>query len=442
MFVGPALRRPSRQLQRACFGLGKCLGIHERYVRVRDSLRTASRLRSPVPEVTAASRPTVTLYADPAFRSSAGIEQYTRQLIQGLPYRSKAWQLQLVVTRSDYLAAIEELLRGADRQSRPDVQLLRGGGRLRRYTWTILGRPVVRSTNGRKSALSHSPLHVRLPVDGHAVVTAHDLHAIADPALVARREKLRLQPQLEARALRTADHLIAISRYTRDQVVDRLGRRRADISVVPHGVDHQRFHPRPPHETRPVLEARGLPPRYLLYVGSLYSRKLGRLLEGYGILRTQLADAPPLVIVGGRESTVSGERPLDQRLEAMGLQDNVIRLGVVPDEELPVILAAATVFVYVSLYEGFGMSVLEAMASGLPVVASNRTALPELVDEAAVTVDPRDPSAISSALRRLLSGREEAERLGSNAAKLAASFSWERTVYETTRVYERLLRLA
>lgn len=385
-------------------------------------------------------KPAVLLYSDPAFRSSAGIEQYTKNLVRGASEQQEGWSLVLACTEREYVDGLASLVEDLDPNRRPEIRLLHGDGRMLRYLWTFTGRPRVTRADASSVALTHSPVHVRVPGGKVELITVHDIHPAKNRALVARRERLALQPQVEATAIRSASHLIAVSKHTRDDVVDVFGRRADEITVVPQGVDHERFRPRPVDSVEPVLREYGIRSPYLLYAGSLYSRKLGHLLEAYALLRKRLVQPLALVLAGGREANLPGEPSLDERLTALSLTEHVIQTGPVPAGDLPPMFSGASVFVYVSKYEGFGMTVLEAMASGVPIVTSNTTALPELVRDAAVTVNPERPDEIADGLMEILQNQERARRLGRAAAAIAASYSWERTTMETVRVYERLIR--
>jgi glycosyltransferase involved in cell wall biosynthesis len=172
-------------------------------------------------------------------------------------------------------------------------------------------------------------------------------------------------------------------------------------------------------------------PPYLFHLGSSDARdNTETVLDAYRLLRDELPSAPPLVVAGG----------LDTRAEALRARApaGVELRGRVSDEELVALYQGATAFVDASLYEGFGYQVLEAMACGAPVVASNTTSIPEVVGEAGILCDPRSPEAFADALRRLLERPELAAELRAKGLARAAEFSWARTVEELVSVLERL----
>ncbi len=204
------------------------------------------------------------------------------------------------------------------------------------------------------------------------------------------------------------------------------------ITVIPHGVDPDFF---PPGPLEPERRAYDLPDRYLLFLGSLEPRKnLATLLDAYRLLPEELRHEYPLVIGGA-----SGwkNRPLRRRLQAE--QAAGLRLiGYVPPAALPLVYAGASVFVFPSLYEGFGMPVLEAMAGGAPVVTSNLSALPEVTGDAALLVDPRSPSELAKAIQRVLGDSELAERLREAGRRRARELTWEKTALATKAFFEQI----
>jgi glycosyltransferase involved in cell wall biosynthesis len=183
----------------------------------------------------------------------------------------------------------------------------------------------------------------------------------------------------------------------------------------------------------------GITGRFILYVGSLYSRKIGKLLEAYKLLCARSESAPKLVLIGGRESHRLGEKEVGARLAAMHLLHRVLQLGELPQERLPVFMNAAEVFIYASVNEGFGLTPLEAMACGAPVIVSNTSALPEVAGDAALLVDPGNEQEIASAMQRVLDDSALREELRRRSIARARQFSWEKTMQETLDLYRKML---
>jgi len=201
--------------------------------------------------------------------------------------------------------------------------------------------------------------------------------------------------------------------------------------------DPSMLNPRDPADGERIRSRYGLPARYILYVGTIQPRKnLTTLIEAYHLLRRDMPSAPPLVIVG-RKGWLYDD--LFTRIRELGLIDDVLFTGFVSDEELPYLFDGAKVFVYLSLFEGFGRPPLEAMACGVPVLTSDTTAIPEVVGDAGLTVAPLDRVAVADALSRLLADHSLAAELINRGAEQARKFSWERAARETLDVYRMLI---
>lgn len=251
------------------------------------------------------------------------------------------------------------------------------------------------------------------------VVVIHDAAALREPGWYSTAYA-SWQRLVMPRIARGARAVIVPSLFSKGEVVELLGARPERVEVIPGGVD-DRFSPSA--DPGPARQALGLRRPYVLTVGGLTSRKNFAILE---------LVAPRL----GREGVdvvVAGE---DRRELAAGERSGSVRyVGRVPDMLLPGLYAGAEAFVLPSLHEGFGLTALEAMKSGLPVVASDRGALPELCGEGAIYVDPLDPDALASALERAVgTGRPVGAAL-----ERAARFSWEATASRVDRLVSRLL---
>lgn len=290
----------------------------------------------------------------------------------------------------------------------------------------------VEASLGRCDAVFYHSLDVQPQRWGRKVVTIHDLmpmtHADYYPAPDAAHFERKV-PGI----VRDADALVAVSQYTKDVLVDRLGADASRITVVHHGVD-SRF-TRPDAGVIAGLKARlGLVRPYLLFVGTAEPRKnLPRLLDAYARLRSA-GHADLCFVIAGKAAW--GSQALRERISQLKLQDHVVLTGPFDSADLPALYAGADVFSLPSIAEGFGMPLLEAMACGTPVVASNSTALPEVYGDAALGVDPFDSDALCDAIARIRSDGELRESLVERGLQRAAAFSWGKSALRLASVFE------
>jgi glycosyltransferase involved in cell wall biosynthesis len=234
-----------------------------------------------------------------------------------------------------------------------------------------------------------------------------------------------------ALALRASRHVITISEAARTdyQRIYRVAPGR--VAAIPLAADPL-FCPRPLAEVAAVRRKHGLPEGYVLYLGSNKPHKnLVRLVDAWAQLQPQSA---PLVIAGAWDSRYPRVR---QRVRELGLDDIVLWLGPVAEPDLPALYVGATLFVFPSLYEGFGLPVLEAMACGTPVAASDSSSIPEVGGDAAFYFDPIDIDEMAETIRSLLHDDELQGRFRALGLAQAARYSWERTAQSTLEIYRR-----
>lgn len=278
------------------------------------------------------------------------------------------------------------------------------------------------------------PAHVVPLLHPQSVVTIHDLGFLHEPGShpAPDRRLLDLSTRWSARA---AQRVIAISAATRQDLVRAYGVPETKIRVVPHGVGPE-FRPVPPYVSEEVKVRLNLPSRYVLAVGTVQPRKnLGRLAAALRVLVEH--GLPHHLVIAGKRGWLAGT--VDQAIETSGMADRIHRVGYVAPTDLPAVYTGADAFCFPSLYEGFGLPALEALACGVPTLVSDRGALPEVVGDAALTVNPTDERAIGTALVRLLTDADLRQRLAAAGPLRAAHFSWDQTAAQTLAVLREVL---
>ena len=305
---------------------------------------------------------------------------------------------------------------------------------------------IPRSARGLGLSVWHAPYYFRpfwgLPSTvvtiGDVIGPAGDNAGGALPQLdrVRRRTVWRIAMRL---SVRTAAHVITYSRSARHDLQCAYRLADSSVSVVPLAADPQ-FRPQAATEVRRVREQYALPGSYVLYVGSNKPHKnLEALVDAWSlVVRSGDAgrgnDGLSLVVAGRQDPRYPAAR---RKSASLGLDERVRFLADVPDARLPALMSGAALFVFPSLHEGFGLPPLEAMACGTPVLASNRTSLPEVVGDAGLLVEP-EPAALAEGMRRLLADDELRRELCERGLQRAALFSWERVAAETLQVYRQV----
>jgi glycosyltransferase involved in cell wall biosynthesis len=268
---------------------------------------------------------------------------------------------------------------------------------------------------------------------GKSVVTIHDVIPLVLPWAFPLRHRMVLATAF-ARIRRQADVVIVPSTATAADVVRYLHVERERIIVIPMGCE-ARFQPiMNPTPVSTLRRRYGLPERYILFVGTLEPRKnIKRLLQAFSML---LAETPQddlkLVVAGGKGWGLDDFR---EAMAALGLGDHVLFTGFVDDDDLPALYRGAQLFVYPSLYEGFGLPVLEAMACGVPVITSDRSSLPEVAGDAALLVDPTQPEALAAAMASIINDGELRQSLRAKGLIRAREFTWDSVAQKTLAVY-------
>jgi glycosyltransferase involved in cell wall biosynthesis len=283
----------------------------------------------------------------------------------------------------------------------------------------------------------HAP-HYVLPAltPGRSVVTIHDCIHLMFPQYLHRRFAHSYARTSMWVATHRADRILTVSDTSKRDILKFFPVPADKIAVIYNAIDERFAIPPRQEEVDRVRERYQLDGQFVLYAGNVKPHKnLERLIEAFHRLRRAGFDQAKLVIIGDE---ISKHQALRRAVHRHNLHKHVRFLGFVSDETLAVLYRLASVFVFPSLYEGFGLPPLEAMASGTPVVTSNVSSLPEVVGDAAVLVDPYDTQAIADGLARTLSDRDLRETLRARGLARARQYSWERSVQQVRQIYEEV----
>ena len=380
-----------------------------------------------------------------AVRQGAGIGRYTRELVRALAEldRGHDYVLFAAMGRQRQEARSKRQEAGSKRQE-PDtawrsnfqMRSVPLSDRALAILWHRLQLPLwVEFVTGPVD-IFHSPDFVLPPVRrAKTLVTVHDLSFIRYPQCADANLRAYLN-KVVPRSVHRADLVLADSQSTKDDLIELLGVEPARIEVVYPGVE-QRFRP---IEDQALLEGvrklYNLPPRFVLGLGTLQPRKnFTQLIEAFADSRFAICDLH-LVIAGGKGWLYEG---IFATVERLGLEDKVIFPGFVADEHLPALYNLADLFVFPSLYEGFGLPPLEAMSCGTPVITSDASSLPEVVGEAGPMVEATDVEALAKAMKQILEDSTLREGMVIKGLEQARQFTWEKAAAKLLSLYETLI---
>lgn len=274
------------------------------------------------------------------------------------------------------------------------------------------------------------PLH-----HGRLVLTVHDISFVHYPALFRTSELAYLRLMVKA-SLKHADRILTSSDYSLRDIEQHYGMAAAKTVVTHLGVN-SRFRPVPEEPARDVLTKRyGLEGRFILFVGRLDVRKnIPILLAAFDRIKQKKNLSHKLIVAGKSEYHPEKLHDIVARCQS---NRDIVFTGYIPDSDLPFFYSQADAFVYPSLYEGFGLPCVEAMACGCPVIASKAAALPEILGEAARFVDPSDVEGLASSIEKVVSDREVQERMRRDGLERARRYDWAATARKTLDVYRNL----
>lgn len=286
--------------------------------------------------------------------------------------------------------------------------------------------------------LYHST-HYVLPawVPCKAVVTIHDIIHLLYPEFLPSPLAFLYAQRMIRRGLSRGDAIIAVSKSTKADLMEYFDVSGEKIDVVYQGVSDEFRQRLPEDQLADIKRSLGLDKKYILFVGNPKPHKnLDNVVRAFArALQLQEFDAE-LVCIGNRENS---DFKIRQRAQQLGIADRLRLLGHVADEVLPAVYQGATLFLFPTLYEGFGLPVIEAMASGVPVITSSNSALKEVAEGYAHLVDPLDVDEIASAIAHCMRDRDHRDSLARLGSRRAEDFRWTRTAEQTLRIYNRVL---
>lgn len=377
----------------------------------------------------------------PLLTPLTGIGHYTRELTRELLQYDSLTLEGVTGRKLEPLTLDHPLLQNTNQAGQPRTErdhlawqlarrYLRNGVTRSMYRWLCSQR--LQYSVKRPDALYWEPNYVLLPWQGRSVVTVHDLSHKRYPEHHPA-ERVRFLDRHLPESLQRATRINVVSQFTANELQELHGVAPERIDIVPPAVAERFFQPPDDAAAAGLRQAYQLPPRYLLSVGTLEPRKnLATVLEAFSSLPLAQQQATPLLLAGmqGWGSDVYSEQ-----VQQAFNRGTIRRLGYVPTQDLPGLYALAQGFVYVSLYEGFGMPVVEAMAAGAPVLTANTTATTEVSAGAALEVDPLDKEAIRHGLQRLM---EDPLDTYIAAGKVRAQqFTWQRSTEQLLASFNR-----
>lgn len=293
-----------------------------------------------------------------------------------------------------------------------------------------------RGVRSFKPDIYHEPNFLAYRFDGPSIITVHDLSWIRYPEMHPV-ERVRAMHEYFEPGLRRASRIITDSLFVKQELVDVFGVDPKTVDPVYLGVEPL-FQPLHKAQTQGVIQVLGLVHgQYWLAVGTLEPRKnLQLALRAFMQLPQRQRQACPLILVGMKGWNTG---PLEQQLQPLISSGEVRQLGYLSRDDLAVVMAGAKALIYPSVYEGFGLPPLEAMACGVPVIASNVSSLPEVVGDSGILIDPHDVDGLSDKMHELYADEALIDRLGIAARLRSQQFTWRKCAEQTLQVYKASL---
>lgn len=361
---------------------------------------------------------------------SGGVETYARQLIS---------RLQEADSANEYTVICSTYNKEAFPIISPNFRLAvtgekAGAGLLARAICEAAARLEIAKIS-KKLDVVHYLLNV-MPAfarfEAASIITIVDIQHEYFPEFFSAKE-LALRKKLYGYSALKADHIIAISEFTRKTIIEKYGVPDGKVTAVHLGYDDAAFKSEQGSAVEEFRRLRGLPEEFLFYPAATWPHKNHvNLLKALSVMRKKYGFKGKLVLTGIKKG---GHKELYDLAAGLGLEDRVDYLGYLAYEELPLLYNAATLMVFPSLFEGFGIPVIEAFGSGLPVACSNTTSLPEVAGDAAVYFDPNDPNDMAEKIMGLYHDKKRMAQLAEKGLERAKCFTWKKTAEKTMAIY-------
>lgn len=318
--------------------------------------------------------------------------------------------------------------------------------------WTRFALPL-RLTFGKKpdvffSMGHYGPQFSKIPY----IITIFDLSYLHFPQMFKKDDLYQLV-NWSKHSIHNSKHIFTISKSTKDDIIKNYNISPSKITVTYMGYDSGLFKPQPDSKIEKIKSKFKITGDYIIFVGTLQPRKnIERLIEAFyqvvrqssrQVVRNNTPDNPNTQIPNSLQLVIAGKKgwlfdPIFQKVKDLNLTSNVIFTDYVPKEYLPALISGAKLYVLPSLYEGFGIPVIEAQACGVPVVVSNTSSLPEVVGESGITVDPTDIKSITNGIKKVLTNQKLASELTQKGLINAKRFSWQKCAQQTLQILESL----
>ncbi len=310
-------------------------------------------------------------------------------------------------------------------------------GRLYKLITLVLPLPY-RWFLGKSSDVTHFFNYIVPPfVRGKTIVTVHDLTYITHPETMDRRTRIILKLTAK-RSMKRADKIIAVSQFTKSEIIKYLGIAPEKIEVIYNAVDLTLYRDDfLPADIERVKEKYGIEGDYFFYLGTLEPRKnLERLINAYAVLLAKHTKLP-LMVIAGKKGWLYEK--IFEDVRRLNIEDKIIFTDYVPTEDAPILMNGAKAFLFPSLYEGYGMPVIEAMACGTPVLTSDCSSLPEVAEGCAVMIDPLSVESLTNGLERLYLNEALCSDLSTRGRKIAEKSIWKTQAAKLYEIYNQLI---